>query len=388
MVNNVTEDIWFDDGSLPVQRGADGSSEPVTEAGRRFQFRLCRKEVVLGQLPLDHWWMDVRTVYGQRNRSAANQTAVIECWWAFCWKYATVLHEEVQQSYILAHLLPYARGNGSRRVLVDAIPTRTKELAADKATVAAELERCLQGSQDEEHGLEAFRDMTANAIGPPVYGDEVWQCYNRLAADLLGQGCTAIQRDGQKGLEVALKIWKDWMKSIGRHRGHEIEKAVLDILSYECRAALHRCYSHVWDHLSIYLARKYGLTEESVTFHRFWHLDQQMHSNLGEKADFHLFHGHVFALHPAGGNFMLTESGRRLMGQWLSDPHSTSTYQRLLHGLAVAVHQYAVRNRVYAELRKKQPEGFGGLDLPRIEEQEVVRKQRRRVNLRRNTDAI
>jgi hypothetical protein len=332
--------------------------------------------------------MKISTVYGQRNRSAANQSAMIECWWAFCWKYATVLEEAVQESFILAHLLPYARGNGSRRVLADAIPTRSKKLEADKATVAAELEQYLQGSRDEEFDLQAFRDATANAIGPPIYGDEVWQCYKRLAQDLLGQGCEALQHDWRKGLEVALKIWKDWMKSIGRRRGHEVEKDVLDILSYECRAALHRCYSHVWDHLSFYLAKKHGLTTESVMFHRFWHLDQQMQSNLGEKANFHLFHGHVFALHPAGGNFMLTESGQQLMGQWLSDPRSAATYQRLLHGLAVAVHQYAVRNGVYAELRKKQPQSFGGLELQGIEQQELVRKQRRRVTARRKTDAI
>lgn len=387
-MEQITEELVVTDGTLLIQRVGDSPRDmEIEEVAKRFRFQLCRKQVFMGELPIDHWWMETRSAYGQRNRTAGNQDAVIEYWWAWCMKYATVLHEEVQDSYILAHLLPYARGNGSRRVLADAIPTRAKKLEADKPTVAAELEQFLQTTRAEELDLVAFRDMTAKAIGPPAYGDEVWKCYKRLAEELLGRGREAIQRGGHSGLGVALGTWQDWMKSIGRHRGHEIEKNVLDILSYECRAALHRCYSQVWDHLVFHLADRYDLTDKSVIFHRFWHLDQQQKSNLGDQADFHLFHGHIFALHPACGNFMLTESGRRLMGEWLSDPHSAATYQRLLHGLAIAVYQYAVRNGVYAELRKKQPQSFGGPDLQAVEEEKVERKNRRRVTTRRKTDA-
>jgi hypothetical protein len=261
-------------------------------------------------------------------------------------------------------------------------------LKADKGTVAAELEELLKESQGKEFDLKAFRDSTANAIGPPLYDDSVRACYDKLAKELLGKGCEALQRDQTTGLETALGVWKGWMKSVGRHRGNKTEKDVLDILSYECRAELHRCYSQVWDHLSCYLAEKYGFTRECLIFHRFWHLDQKMESDFGDRQNFHLFHGHVFALHPAASNFMLTEAGRQLLERWLLDPHSADTYQQLLHGLAVAVHHYALRNGVYAELRKKQPNSFADLAFHEGAEQDLARTKRRRKAVHRKTDAI
>lgn len=386
MVANIVEDIVVHDGRIQIERLGEDVLQART--GKPIRFHLCRKAAQFGDVPVDHWWMDIRSVYGDRKRTAGNHRGLIDFLWELCWQNATTLDEEVQQSYILAHLLPYARSNGSRRVLADAIPTRRKKVEADKATVAYELDRLLRESRGEEFDIVRFRDNTANAIGPPEYDDDVWQRYRELERDLLGQGCEALQRDEKTGLEVALEVWQDWMKSIGRRRGFELEKSVLDILSYECRAAVHRCYSQVWDHLVFYLADKYELTDEAVIFHRFWHLDQQQESDRPEKAKFHLFHGHVFALHPAGGNFMLTQTGRELMGEWLADPHSASTYQRLLHGLAVAVYDYAMRKQVYAELRKKQPDHFGGQDLQRVEEQEVERAGGRRRFRRRNTDAV
>jgi len=162
----------------------------------------------------------------------------------------------------------------------------------------------------------------------------------------------------------------------------------LDVLSYECRAAVHRCYSEVWDHLIFLLADKYDWTDDEVLFHRFWHLDQIMPSDHPEKANYHLFHGHIFALHPAGADFMLTKTGRELMGEWLSDPDPFSApYRRLLHALSVAIYNYANRNQIYAELRKKQPKLLGGQDMVALEEQEAEKRTGRRRTRKRKSDA-
>ncbi len=117
-MKRFTEELVVHDGTLIIQADSVKPGEAtVEEVAKRFRFHLCRKQILLGDVPIDHCWMEINSVYGQRNRIAANQDALIEFWWALCWKHATVLHAEIQESYILAHLLPYARGNGSRRVL-------------------------------------------------------------------------------------------------------------------------------------------------------------------------------------------------------------------------------------------------------------------------------
>jgi len=145
------------------------------------------------------------------------------------------------------------------------------------------------------------------------------------------------------------------MKSIGRRNGHAVEKQVLDVLSFEARAAFHQCYSAVWCDLLPHLARKYDMDEKSQTFHRFWHLQQREPSD-DPKHDFYLFHGHMFALHSAAGDFVSTKTGAELMGQWLTEGGDGPAFRRLLHGLLVAMHDYARRMQLQSILRKKTPD--------------------------------
>src|SRR3954453_22051595 len=161
------------------------------------------------------------------------------------------------------------------------------------------------------------------------------------------------------------------MRSVGRRGGQALPKQVLDVLSYEARAALHRCYSAVWAMLLLpHLGRKHALSPESQAFLRLWHLDQVSESALGEAAYFHLFHGHVFALHPACGEFLRTEAGRGLMGRWLLRP-SEGAFGRLLHGLYVAAVHYQGQREQLTSDRKKQPRALGGADLTGLERQQV-----------------
>lgn len=319
-----------------------------------FRFQLCRKRTVLGEVSIDHFWMDTGSLYGQRKRRAVNLKPVVEYWWAVCKEHLTIVHEPVQESYILANLLPYARSHGSRRVFADAMPRYGKHGREPLRKEIEELEGLLAASRTEQIDIVRFRDVTASLLGPPDYPDEVRQRHQRLSDQLLGEGREALQRDGEKGLQVAIDLWQQWMKSIGRRRGNAAEKMILDILSYECRAALHRCYSQVWCDLLPHLQRKYHLSEESVRFHCLWHLDQCQESNQPEVGYFHLFHGHVFGLHPASGVFIQTKTGSELLGQWLEAPEDPATRGRLLHGLMIAMYRYADRKEEAADLRKRR----------------------------------
>jgi hypothetical protein len=173
----------------------------------------------------------------------------------------------------------------------------------------------------------------------------------------------------EQGAFACLKeTWQRLMRSVGRSRGNQREKQLLDILSYEARAALHDCYSTVWQHLLLpHLSRKYALSAQSERFLRFWHLDHATESNLGDQARFHLFHGHIFGLHPAGALFLSAPAGQALTGAWLADADSESAYQRLLGGLCLAVFQYAAQRDNAADDRKKRPQERGGTKLQDLE---------------------
>src|SRR3954469_24535744 len=88
--------------------------------GRLFRFELCRRAERMGPVPVDHWWMDTRRVYGQRGRTATAREAVTGYFWALCQHHKTDAEPAVQESYILAGLLPLARSNAARRVFMDA----------------------------------------------------------------------------------------------------------------------------------------------------------------------------------------------------------------------------------------------------------------------------
>jgi hypothetical protein len=118
-----------------------------------------------------------------------------------------------------------------------------------------------------------------------------------------------------------------------------------------------------------HLEQKYTLSPQSLAFLRLWHLDQSSESNLGDKAYFHLFHGHVFGLHPACGEFLRTTAGRALMGRWLQQ-QSEAAFRRLLNGLFLAILQYSLYRDDVTDRRKSQVQTRGVSDLVDLEERQ------------------
>jgi hypothetical protein len=387
IMEDMTEELAVQCISPRIPR--EGLSPPQllgTEVERRFQFHLCRKQAVFGDLQVDHWWMPTNTLYGQRNRSAGNQQVVIEYWWALCTQNTTIDQKPVQESYILAKILPYARSNGSRKVFVDSVPTRPQN-RKERDQAAAELNERLAAARTGEMNRIEFRDQTAELLGPPNYPAEIQERYEQIAEELLQEGRDALQRQGSPGLELTLAHWQTWMNSVGRHRGHAVDKQVLDVLSYECRTALHRCYSAVWCGLVPLLAQKHGYNKEWVGFHSLWHLDQSEESNRREAANFHMFHGHIFALHPACGTFLCTRTGTELLGDWLKTHGEEGPARRLVHGLYIAISHYAERNQIQTFLRKKEGHFPTISDMVALEERITEQRSGRRRPRKRKADA-
>jgi hypothetical protein len=161
-----------------------------------------------------------------------------------------------------------------------------------------------------------------------------------------------------------------WKKLIGRRQGNAGGKTILDILSYESRAALHRCYSAVWAELLPQLTYKYRLSAESRAFLRLWNCEQRFEIGGDLQS---LFHGHVFALHPAAAAFIQSRTGKELVGEAIQDTANGPAYERLLHGLYIAVYQYVNRAEEQRDSRKGVTKRTEAADL----DEAIERKNRR-----------
>lgn len=352
MIERITEELCFDDGGRRFHFQPGAPNKCVVEAAKCFSFELCRKQVRFDGVPVDQFWMEVPSLYGQRGRQARNGDVVVEYFWSQCLKAATVFDENVQESYILANLLPYARSNGSRRVFDDAVLTSAKRLGEKREDQIADLDRQLAASQDDLLDIETFYSKTANLLGPPDFGPNAINAYQELADELLGEGRRALEDWGRPGIAVPIKKLQSWMRTFARRRGNETKKLALDMLSYECRAALHRCYSATWWDLLLHLEKQYQLDEASVQFHRLMHFDNFLPSNL-PNAEFHIFHGHVFALHPGLSLFLQTKTGGELIADFLRVPDDDQPFRRLLNGILIGLYDYSSRSERYAEARKQ-----------------------------------
>jgi hypothetical protein len=334
--------------------------ETLEVGGVDYPVSLLRKRETLGTVAVDHWWIDTRTLYGQRNRAQVNLRAVVDIFWALCRHHGTAAEPDVQEAYLLARLLPSTRTNGSRRVFNDArvSPPRGPR-AGDKSRDAAGLELILKQASPDHLTFHEFREKTAGVLGPPRLTPDEAKLYKAFTADFLGAARAALQGDEAEGLRLAQARWDKAFQDWGRRRGFATEKRVLDVLSYEARAALHQCYSAVWVELLPRLAERHGLDALGRDFHRLWHLAQVLETDPAAPTRTHLFHGHVFALHPASGLLLRTAAGRDRVGAWLTaGADREAALHHLLYTLLLAVHHYAGIHAWVADDRRAMPPTF------------------------------
>jgi hypothetical protein len=374
----ITEEIYFDDGSRCVRMHPAVKNGCVAQAGRYYSFELWRKPAEFGGVTVDQFWMKRDSVYGRQGKNARNYDVLVELFWAQCMQAMTVFDDDVVDSYILAKLLPHVRKYGSRRIFDDAILASPKLFGTTKKQLVADLERTLASSRGGMLDIAAFQRKTGDLLGRPELEPRVQTEYLALADELLGAGRRALGRWGADGLSVPVAKLQSWMKSFVRRRGNEEKKLALDMLSYECRAAMHRCYSAVWFKLLRHLEDKYELDEASIQYHRLMHFDVVLPSNL-PVANFHLFHGHVFALHPGVDLFLQTPTGGELVGDYLRGDDGDRPFRRLLHGLYVGLCDYYVRSDRYSEDRKRSSLDRKVADPAAVDEAQTRGRGRRRL---------
>ena len=314
----------------------------MMEAGQQYRsthsFDLLRQPLDLGVCRIDQWWIERNKLYPTRGRSAPMYTRIVDAFWDQCRAASTDRDSEIQESYLLAMLLPHIRDQGAGTVFRDAVPHR-RSAKSRKAESAEELDLLLSQSA-QAVDVEVFHRFTSDTLGPPEYPQAVVDHYDEMVEHLLAPARQHLDNaDDDAAVSGLTQRWLKWKSTIGRHSGKDDMKRVLDMLSYESKAAFHRAYSAVWTQLIRVLERNHGLDRIGARFHRFWQLDQTQVSAEYHTQYAHLFHGHIFSLHPASATFMQTPTGRRLAGDWLLDD-SQANYERLVCGLMVACSHY------------------------------------------------
>jgi hypothetical protein len=334
-------------------------------------FRLSRKGETLGPLEIDQWWMPIPSVYPSSPKSRKdNYSAVVDCFLQLCRQAGSDREPAVAESYLLARLLPHVRPLGSRRVFADGrLGSRAAASKGDRS-----LDDLLRADPLVPISEVEFRDGTGDIIGPAAIQPDVQTRYDSFCRDLFDGVHHRVVDNREQAVRDVTERWSKWKGGFGRRRGRNIDKAVLDVLSYEARTALHRCYSAAWAGIVLpCLKERYGLNLRSYRFHEFWHLEQTREANPGEAHYFHLFHAHVFGLHPAGAAFVGTAAGKVLLGEWVqaacdpelmaatsadrraADVQISRAYGRLLRGLLLGVYDYAGRRSDINETRKGRP---------------------------------
>lgn len=292
------------------------------------------KQTSLGEVNIDHYWLDVRTLYGQRNRPATTHSAVLAVYRYMCEREHEFFSTATTETYLLAALLPTVRANGSRRVFADArLPgSSTKR----QKVQIEELEEILRASRSASISRQQFYDTSLSLLGRPEFTENEQLAYLKLTTELF-RGTHRLYRGEHDAALARLKDnWAKLNRQYGRRRGCEVEKIALDALSYECRAAFYRCYSALWCKLIPYLAENHGLTNESLSFLRLWHLEALDMGHI-----YRLFHGNIIGLHPAGTILTTSPTARSVVSEWLLDPASDERFGRILNAILLAIHHYS-----------------------------------------------
>jgi hypothetical protein len=326
-----------------------------------FEFDFCRKTEDFDGVMINHWWLPVTQLYGQRlykNSSGGNHGAITDSYWALCREAETTHEARAQECFLLAKLVPHVRNQGSRKIFPDSFPGGISPKR--RRLYSQDLEALLASGQ---HGVMTFDELhhkTSVLLLRSHYPRGAWEAYSQIiepllacGKDLLNQGCV------EAAIDDVRERWSHLMTSIGRRAGRTEEKAALDAISYEARAAFHDCYSEVWCVLLRAIHAEYGMTGHEFNFLRLWHFAHFDQTRVARGECGLWFHGHIFALHPGMSWFLTTRTGRQLMGNWLRQPTSNERLGQLLNGLYIALYHYSDRRASGKDDRRKSPKLIG-----------------------------
>lgn len=336
---------------------------------------------------IDFYWLDIRELYGQRRKRTVRERPakilgdITEIFWRLCAESETLNEPSMKMSYLKARLLPHVRPEGSRSVFQDG---RISVFERKHPKGIQALDHLLV--QAETMGLDVFSfcSQTAELLGNLKLTKDEGRFIERVESDLFSEAMQLLLKDREQAFRSLLKNWRSLNQRWGTRSSAREKKLALNVLSYECKADFHRCYSAAWVEILKVLYQKRKIDEPSYRWMSLWHTDVQGPLCGGPEV-LHLFHGHVFALHPGAALLLLTASGKKIAAEWLMDLDNEHKFYRLLHALMVCMSQYLDEHETYKAGRRRRPiivEQVEG-----VEAMNVARKRGERRPKARESDA-
>ena len=301
------------------------------------KLEICSKESSLGTQALTQFWLQRSSVYGGRGRNATNQSTILTYFHrkaAACGDPAII--RNAAETHLIASLTPEIRSNGAQRILPDA-PARPDAKSALRIRAVDELNKQLGQLNRQELTAFEFYEKSRRITDFPDLESDVVCRYEALQAELLDGAVQKWAANPGKSQAIVLERWRNWQRRYGRRAGNAVAKNVLDIFSYESKAALHQCYSLLWQALAVAFARETSC-EFVREFHEFWHCDFRLPTE--DVQDMHLMHGHVFALHPAFSRMIQTAVGSQIIGEAIGTAVDSPSMQRFFAAGLLSLNAY------------------------------------------------
>ena len=316
------------------------TGDQFSEAG---SIRLMSRQTALADQTIQQYWIPKQGLFGTRNNRSGNHSAVLDFFKCLC-RDEEDRHETSAKVHLLASLLPLVRSNKAQGIFPDASVSRPKNCPTPSDFNSEELETQLKESESERVSIIDFCNRNREAVEFPDFPDATFRLYREFEEELF-DGATSLWWDDPAEAKVLVEErWLRWRDGLGRHRGNEDKKDVLNILSFECKAAFHQCYSALWVEMIPRLMVNERNQEFSQTFHTLWHLDHRL-AIPGHARDVHLLHGLALGLHPAFGMLLTTETGSRLVGETVAEPENIAAQERFLHAGLVSLYLFAAARR-------------------------------------------
>lgn len=321
---------------------------PLSQLGSQFlgagSLSLRSRQIVLTGNLLHQFWVPKPGLFGIRNRRSGNHAVVLKFFQLLCFERVHDQDNYPAKTHLLASLLPHVRNNKAQDIFPDASIAPPRGCPSTPGFDSEELESQLRVSEHERISVVDFCNRNREAVEFPDYPESTLALYRDFESELFADDTSLWWTDPTTAREQVTQRWLRWRNGIGRHRGNEQQKDVLNILSFESKAAFHQCYSALWCELIPILIVDQENRLMCQRFHSLWHLDQRMNIS-GRDRDVHLLHGLVLGLHPAFGMLLTTETGKRLVGEMVVAPEDTSAQERFLHAGLVSLYSYATTRR-------------------------------------------
>jgi len=313
------------------------------------RLELRSRELFLAEHTLTQYWVDKRTLVARNGTFGKNFQPILDHFYHQAHQLAGE-NGEAMETHLLATLWPEVRHDAAQLIFPDASLKRRS--AEYQKELLEQLDQMLRTSRDERSTLFEFHEQSRNVVGFPMLSSEEESLYRGWAVELF-EGLEDVWRHDLADAVSDLKErWEVWRKRFGRRSNSHLQKTVLNVLSFESKAAFHQCYSTAWTTVLTRLASEAVHPELFANFHGLWHLDQRV-PIPGSRQEIHLLHGLVLGLHPAFSLLISTPTGRELIGDAVAETTDIAAQEGFFNAALVSIYQYEEERATYNSSRRK-----------------------------------